>query len=261
MQINRVRTLILNSTAGRHAVDAPGEEYVATTFRRRKLTPAVRRLYQLLFGTRPDRLFVNIRMRQIMQLLHTTELAPAVGDRSQLTYLPFRDDFPPSLFVTTVTDTGRPSGAVLSGTITSNTAIGRSEYQWDVRYSAATGLATVTQQVAGASTVEIAVTFTDTLSTRIPLHENGLTVRFYTDQDAALRVVSRCRPTKDFSNTLNQLQLGSTGIDAETIFDPALAAEQSTYLDIWQKHPHYNMRYAAMFLALANYVEEQEVVV
>lgn len=76
--INHARTLLLNTTTVGDYATYPGEEYISSDFVPLKLTSTLQRLRMGLFGSRPDRLMLNYRGRQLMSLLHSTELVEFV---------------------------------------------------------------------------------------------------------------------------------------------------------------------------------------
>ncbi len=89
--INHVRNLLMNVSSSSQS-DLPGEEYVPVDFRPRLLTPTAAAARRILFGSSPDRLYLNYRLREYMTLLHTTELAEFVTDLDpRVTYWPLRD--------------------------------------------------------------------------------------------------------------------------------------------------------------------------
>jgi len=92
--INHIRTLLMNR-GGDHGYgyDYPGEEFVLPTFRAKAVPAFLNGALRLLLGTNPDRLFLNYRMRQIMSLLHSTELNEFIYlPDSRVTYWPMADD-------------------------------------------------------------------------------------------------------------------------------------------------------------------------
>lgn len=80
--INHLRTLLLNQD-GTPAVDptTPGEEYVSPRFRAVPLARPLLPLRALLFGTNPDRLFLNARLRQYLTVLHVCGMDQAEDSR------------------------------------------------------------------------------------------------------------------------------------------------------------------------------------
>lgn len=256
--INRVRTLLMNRGREGNDLRLPGEEYIPANFVRRTQPIWLRRIYARLFGARPDRLFINYRMRQLMQMIHATPLTEFVSiAEGDITYLPFRDELNGRLFQQMVTPAG---AAYLHGGHSADEAIGQTAYAWTVQLIAADTVR-VTSQLPVATHVDVAVTFSNGLSSVIPLLPKKLTTRFNTnDVGFSYRVQSTVRPTTDIATVLASAFSGEEGLDTLKLFNPTLAAEQSMYYDIWATHPQFVMRYAAACLAIANFTEAQETV-
>jgi hypothetical protein len=72
--INHARTLLLNVGSGTYAPGVLGEEYIPT-YTPIKLPPFLQLPHKILFGTNPDRVFLNYRAAELLRLLHQTELA------------------------------------------------------------------------------------------------------------------------------------------------------------------------------------------
>lgn len=75
--INHARTLLLNVNSATHMPGTLGEEYVPP-YTAIKLPAFLQLPYKIIFGTNPDRVFLNYRAAEIMRLLHQTELAEFV---------------------------------------------------------------------------------------------------------------------------------------------------------------------------------------
>lgn len=85
--INHVRTLLRNGVADAAEVWA---EYVPETYVPVTLPVRLARVHGLLFDGRSGQRAVNYRLRQIMQLLHVTDLETYVVAKDQrITYMPF----------------------------------------------------------------------------------------------------------------------------------------------------------------------------
>ena len=98
--INHARTLLLNRDGvGHHGY--VGEEYSPTEYHAVELPSFCHNVRLALFGQQPDWLMYNYRARELMQMLHATELAGFVTDLdSRVTYSfdnlskPFESVFP-----------------------------------------------------------------------------------------------------------------------------------------------------------------------
>src|SRR5271166_5192327 len=92
--INHLRTLLLNESSSTIPLpNYPGEEYVPSGFVSAPLPPFLNDVYVLMFGSRPDRAMKNYRLRELMTILHTSELAEFVYALDQrVTYWPPMND-------------------------------------------------------------------------------------------------------------------------------------------------------------------------
>lgn len=87
--INHARNLLLNVKSTNDFATYPAEEYVPETFAPVVLPSYLRRVRTELFGSRPDRMLLNYRGQQLLQLLHSTELREFVLDLDpRITYNP-----------------------------------------------------------------------------------------------------------------------------------------------------------------------------
>lgn len=256
--INRVRTLLMNRGREGHDLRQPGEEYIPAEFVRRSQPIWLRRIYTRLFGASPDRLFINYRMRQLMQLIHATPLSEFVAtDPVAVTYLPFRDELNSDLFQQVITPAG---AAYLHGGHSADEAIGQSQYAWTVRLIAEDTVR-VTSHIPVTTYVDVPVTFTGGLSSVISLIPKRLTTSFNLhDVGFSYRVQSAVKPSTDIATVLATAFNGAEGLDTLNLFDANIAAEQSMYYDIWTRHPQFVMRYAAICMAIANFTATQETV-
>lgn len=256
--INRVRTLLMNRGRGGNDLRLPGEEYIPADFVRRVQPIWLRRIYARLFGARPDRLFINYRMRQLMQMIHTTPLGEFVADDdATITYLPFRDELNGDLFQQVVTPAGT-GVAYLHGTHSADEATGQTKYDWTVQLIAEDTVR-VTSHIPVTTYVDIPVTFTGGLSSTVALIPKRLTTSFSTPVEGfGYRVQSIVKPATDLATVLTTAFNGAEGLDTLNLFNPDIAAEQAMYYDIWTNHPQFIMRYAAVCMAIANFTETQE---
>ena len=90
--INHYRTTLLNINGKNWpGLEFPGEELVDNTFAAKPLTGAIASAYRLLFGERPERAYINYRLRQLTTMWHDGPLhAEAVSADSRLTYWPLK---------------------------------------------------------------------------------------------------------------------------------------------------------------------------
>lgn len=258
--INHVRTLLLNRDGNHgYGYDYPGEEFVLPAFRAKAVPTFLNGALRMLFGSSPDRLFLNYRMRQIMSLLHSTELEEFVLlPDSRVTYWPMVDDG----FVDTFTNTveqylGPYTRIFVIGMAAADDGAGKSELQWKLRYYVSgQHYIEITRQTPVGAPEVMELTFTDSLSEEVPL--SGSAIRFRIEQPIAggveWIVTVRATPAIDFGVTLQKaIQLiGQSGID--NLF---LSATEPvpTLKTVWETHPLFAYRYSAMLLAIACYLD------
>ena len=73
--INHLRTLLLNRDGSAAAPpETPGEEYVSPDYKAVAMPQALSGLLASLFGTSPDRVFLNARLRQFLSLMRVCRL-------------------------------------------------------------------------------------------------------------------------------------------------------------------------------------------
>lgn len=247
--INHVRTLLLNCGRDGHSVQEPGEEYIEEGFIPRKLTPPLRLIRSTLFGGKPDRLFMNYRMRQIMQLLHATELAGDVlVDDPRITYLPFKQDFFNDVFRATITRVAGPTWRFdVIGEHTSNMSTGLARQVWELAINEG-GEVVITKRLGTPETYQYYVV------TDVPVPLNGSDLQIYLHNAPAgtrLRIESVARPAFDvvtvLTGTVNVIE--QYGFDE--IFPTMVTPPVATWKRIWLEHPDAAMRFAAMLLAIA----------
>jgi hypothetical protein len=75
--INHARTLLLNAASSTYQPGTLGEEYIPP-YSPIVLPSYLRGPHKVLFGTNPDKAFLNFRAQELMRLIHQTELAEFV---------------------------------------------------------------------------------------------------------------------------------------------------------------------------------------
>ena len=259
--INGVRTLLMNRGRDGYAMLA-GEEYIPPDYVRRDQPIWLKRIYRMLFGASPDRLFVNYRMRQLMEIIHATPLHEFVSETGDdLTYLPFRDDFGADTFHRTVVPPDNTNVSIyVYGEYAADEAIGKTTYSWTVQVLTSTTVQ-VTSHIPERHIIEVPLVFSGGLSNAIPLLGSTAITKFSAAPVGfAYKVQDVVRPIRDITEVLHATFLDAEGMDETRIFEPTVSANQRMYFDIWRKHPQAVMKYAAALLAIANYTANQEAV-
>jgi hypothetical protein len=247
--INHVRTLLLNRRREGHRLTEAGEEYIPAEYVPKTLTAALRLIHSSLFGGNPDRLFLNYRMRQIMQLIHATPLAgDLLVDDPRITYLPFKDDFFDGVFRTHVVQiAGTARQFDIIGEHVSNMGTGLSRQVWDVIVEADDEVTVVKRR--GVVTTAVTSVVDDS---PVELIGSGLRLFLHgAEEGTQLRIESFARPAFDVATVLSGTAavLGQHGID--DIFPPIATGPVAVWKRIWNDHPDAMMKFAAMLLATA----------
>lgn len=87
--INHARTLLCNIGGAQYQPQYLGEEYIPPQYAAAPLTSYLQAARRLIFGTQPERVFLNHRVRELMQIIHETEFADYVYDLDpRVTYWP-----------------------------------------------------------------------------------------------------------------------------------------------------------------------------
>lgn len=76
--INHARTLLMNIPGSAYQPQYLGEEYIPQTFQPVVLPSYIQTARRVLFGNRPERVFLNYRVRELLHTIHETELAEYV---------------------------------------------------------------------------------------------------------------------------------------------------------------------------------------
>lgn len=252
--INHVRTLLMNRKRNGHGLDTFGEEYIPAEFVPKKLNVALSLAHRTLFGGKPDRVYVNYRMRQIMELMHATPLAVDIVDKDpRITYLPFKQDLFADAFKIEVTRISGPARVVhVAGTHTTNFSSGIVQQLWDVEVTDS-GQARVWKRREPFADNSYA--FDD--KTPVPLAGSELKLYLH---DAPvgyrLQIQSNARPTLDISELLRQLSTAFGERGLQEVFPPIAPEPVATWARIWNESHLSAMRFTALLLAIAHRIEQ-----
>lgn len=255
--INHFRTLLGNVPMLNDA--DLGTEYVPRDYLVRPLPVILQRMYDVLFGTKPDRAYINQRLLQYMQVMHATELEEYVRALDpRITYLPFDTDWYTRRCGTRITKTGADCRVFVSGVLQADDPLGHSLYRWRLAVTDATTV-TVTQRLRGFTSQSLTPDVSRGLTEAIPLANSGLSVKLGTlvggESDlssivgASVFIDGTARVGTDLSRVMLELDALMMGQTAGYLF----VGEEpyKTFRNLWFKHPHMPYRLGA---ALAAYV-------
>lgn len=260
--INHARTLLLNRDGvGYHGY--VGEEYTPPTFHAVELPSFCHDVRRVLFGQMPDSLMYMYRAREMMQMLHSTELEQFVLNLDpRITYSfdnltkPFDSVFP------------FQRGAIGSTQITTLNALpttglypttdfdmpdltGKCTHQWHIEETETQFK--ITHESTPRKFVLETATFTSGLSTLVQLPESSLKFRANEDPGAEWRLYSYHRPQRG----LGDLETAMSKLGAESFYglfhvgDPEGKREPwLTFNNLWTSHNETAYRLGAVVLAL-----------
>lgn len=177
--INHARTLLLNVNGTGVFQDVPGEEFIPANYRNVKLPTSLQRAKAALYGPSPDRYMGNYRTRELMQMLHSTELVDFVtAFDPRITYR-FGSDV---MDLGTGLDVEQLEGDAVSFQVygaTSQSPTMTLFREWEVSVTDATEV--FIRNIRPNSSGQTAeYTSSGNVSSAIPLPDSGLTIKFGT---------------------------------------------------------------------------------
>lgn len=255
--INHFRTLLGN--VAMLADDAIGTEYIPRDFSPRRLPKQLQRIHGVLFGTSPDRAFLNQRLFQYMKVMHSTELEEFVREIDpRITYLPLDEGWFDSRCKVRITKLGTDCRAYLLGQLAADNPLGRAVFGWRAEVTDATTI-TLRRRVNGFTESTITADVSRSLSQVIPLPGSDLSLRIGTrvgdESDLSSIVGARvmidgvARVSADLTTVVRELDALFFGQVGGYLF----AGDEpfKTFRNLWYKHPHLPYRLGG---ALAAYV-------
>lgn len=176
--LNHARTLLLN-VSGPWLPGELGEEFIPADYVAVRLPEAVRAIRTVLFGVDPDRTYLNYRARQLLTLLHSTELESHVlALDPRITYWPeFSGDWFTSDGTPTVTKISGPDvQSAFAGSFYADDMSGKCRHGWLLTCTTE-GVVRIRRTVAPHTEQEIEFTTSGGMTPLLPLPGSGLLVR------------------------------------------------------------------------------------
>jgi hypothetical protein len=252
--INHARTLLLNVSGTTSSREELGEEYIPETFAAFELPSYLQVVRRVLLGAAPDRYFLNCRARELMQLLHTTELAEYVYQLdTRVTYWPEQAGalLGSRTEITRAQNQGPASTKLLIfGAPRSNALLGRARYSY--RISVETGL----EQLFRVSirTDDLADHYTEfnssDVSPIINFPDTPLKLRVQNPQTgAAWSVTTTARPEPIITTLLPVLEILGEPVVLELFGVSTKNEPYATFRNLWFDHPLPVYRLAGLVLA------------
>lgn len=260
--INHARTLLMNVSGESARPDLPGEEYVPPDYRPKRLPTAIATVRRILFGTDPDRLCLNYRLREYMTLLHSTELDEYVRQLDpRVTY------WPPSQreillgeatnIVTRVSGPGSSRLYVL-GDDTPDMRTGRCLQEWQLRVVDADTLQ-IDRHTRPLSQTDVELTTDGELTQAIQLPGSPISVRLSDPGQqvgAVWTVETRVRPDVGLGDVFTRLRTGIGEPALLSIFGVDNAEPYVTFKNLWRDHTQLPYQLGGLLLATIYRMDE-----
>lgn len=250
--INHARTLLMNRSGNTGTPpSSPGEEFVPPNFRQRTLPAALLLAHRMLFGASPDRLYLNYRLRQLLLLLHSTELDEHIrGMDPRVTYWPFNPQTFADVFQPAAVpyDGNGPGHVYFTGSHAANDGTGTSQQAWALEVVDSSSV-NITRLILPLETGLQPYTSSGGLSSPISLPGTGLQVRFTGSVGDHWTLTSAARPSSDLGTLLAGLAAslgeGLLGSLLDGNDEPLL-----TYKNLWLNHELFAYKYGGLLMAI-----------
>lgn len=259
--INHCRSLLLNAS-GDVAPDPksyPGEELVPESFRSAVLPGPEGRVWDALFGSSPDRAFLNYRLRRLLPAAHEGPLGEALltPDR-RVTYWPVRDaiaDFDRwSRYGTVVVTPNTSPRPTVIGTLSSEDKSGRCYSQWKV--SLAVDLAvTVDRLDVPSSSGPGPLAFSGGLSAPVDLPGTGVSLLLPESAGSWWYVDALARPEVSSADVYSRAAACAQG-DLSAVFNLADADLGRSCRALWKNGEFAGERLGGLVIALARRLDD-----
>lgn len=260
--INHARTLLLNVGGQTSQRDEPGEEYIAPGYAPAILPSYLQTARRVLFGSAPDRYFLNFRARELMSYLHQTELAEYVyALDSRVTYWP--ETAQPFYTTEKQVKATQFSGAAATapffrGDLFADNTRGRSVREFILRVTAEDGPweARLTNKDTPGTHITTPIVFTGELSQQIAIGTTGISFQVQRPFMAtSWEIYTRVKPSPALSTLLPILELLGEPLFLE-LFGVDSAQPYGTFKALWFDHPNPIYRLGGLTLAMIYRTEE-----
>lgn len=226
--INHIRTLLLNLPADA-TFATPGEEFIPSSFSPVTLSPTLAMAHSILFGTAPDRLGVNIRVRQILTVIETSPLASYLTELDpRITY-----DLSTPLEVTPGVTVLGALPLNVHGRLDDVDSTGRCRWQYTIRLNETT--ATLIRETPPRLETDIVVTYTNGLSASTSLPGSSALVSWPVATSAEWQIQVTRPYTQSLGSVLAAARQASPAMLAD-VFGGSLhetSEPWKTFLGVW----------------------------
>lgn len=252
--INHARTLLVNLSGSGFVFDCPGEELISEDYRELQLPAYLNTIRARLFGASPDRLMLNYRTAQLLQLIAGTELQTHIlALDPRLTYTSPRGLLSDAVFQPQIRQFYGSGQLYLLGEPISPDAGGRTYYNYQIEVAG--GTVTVQRLAFPATQSSELLSMTNGLSQEISLPYSGYRFRLDTDIPAGWVLRGFLRPQATLSEIFRSLQrIGESQL--LQLFGTADVEPYLTFRNCWNKHAEFAYRFGGLLLALIYRTEE-----
>lgn len=253
--INHARTLLCNmGSSGAFPLGSFGEELLPSDFSVLSLPTYLGNLRTSIFGTNPDRFFLNYRAAECMRILHSTEFYEYIEDLdSRTTYDMENTCFMYTAYgstIETITDDPDLIPAVL-GKFSADNYAGKAYDLWDVKLSG--GILDIAGMRQSSSQIW---SVTGGYSNEYRLPASVLRVRFIDTGSANpsgwWRIQAVAKPG-DFHLIEDKMRHMGQSAEAQLFSD---AEPYKTFKNLWMDHDLPNYRLSGILLAMIYRMED-----
>lgn len=253
--LNHFRTLLVNVNDVGFSGDV-GEELLPPGFRAVELPTALQSVRRVLFGSSPDRSMLDYRVKQLLAVVHSSELAEYVTSLDRRTTYDFSSEqlVVAGIFTPTVTPVRSAPGDNLRvlGAPSAPDATGKCRYDFVVRV-----VDTDSGRIEQASPEVQNTLFDFVPGDRIAFPGSGYSFRLTTNTvGQAWNVAIRLRPQKTLPTLVTELaSIGEPALIQ--LFGIADDEPFKTFRNCWMQHPETPMKLAGLICALVYRTEER----
>jgi len=256
--INHVRTLFLNRNGSPTAIrTTPGEEFVDPDFIAKAVPTYLKAPLQILFGGNPDRVYLNYRLRQVMQMLHEIELDQNIRDfDSRITYFPFtNDEFVSDVFKTTFDVVGGNSEFLITGEHVADGGPGITRQQWNVFVESMEEIR-VTRRTPPVSETLVTYNTTASRTGQIALPGTGLKFEILTPQIGdEWEIYSTGKPELGLDTLLPRFADAIGPVGVLDLFGLQPVEPTLSYRNLWSNNDQFAYKYGGLLLAVADILD------
>ena len=251
--VNHVRTLLLNSGSP-GSIIWPGEEYVPPLYQPVTIPDAARQIYNAIFPPGCDRAFANLRLSQLLPLLHRPQFDPIVRSFDpRITYIPFsRAAFDALLGQVNITSSSS-SNALTVVRVNNVVDPTRLLDVWQIAVVNSTTLQVNGYRGDGQPIPNNVVSFTVTggIANPVTLPGTNFAVQFAPVVGSSWQLTT-LGPIESLSNAMAEVDQANT----EALFASTDSTTQLLH-NIWLTSPHLTDRFSAAVIAAAAVIGAQ----